>query len=111
MSSYVDELLARCAIAESCGLVSILFDISIASTVIHNHPFIFWFRLGAISPHLVDFGTQDDIFSEEHRTATWGEDYTPPASAPSECGTSCPMGEADSKPTLVGGTMSNDNME
>ncbi|KAK2946605.1 hypothetical protein BLNAU_18441 [Blattamonas nauphoetae] len=47
-------------------------------TITHSS---FGFRLGAISPHLVDFGTQDDIFSEEHRTATWGEDYTPPAPA------------------------------
>ncbi|KAK2959006.1 hypothetical protein BLNAU_6022 [Blattamonas nauphoetae] len=47
-------------------------------TITHSY---FGYFIGVVSPHLVDFGTQDDVFDEEHGTATWGEDYTPPAPA------------------------------
>ncbi|KAK2944633.1 hypothetical protein BLNAU_20432 [Blattamonas nauphoetae] len=39
------------------------------------------YRYGAISPHLVDTGTHEDLFRETRGRATWGFRYTPPAPA------------------------------
>ncbi|KAK2942938.1 hypothetical protein BLNAU_22149 [Blattamonas nauphoetae] len=47
-------------------------------TITHSYREYF---IGAVSAHLVYTGTQIDIFIEEHGTATWGQDYTPPAPA------------------------------
>ncbi|KAK2961616.1 hypothetical protein BLNAU_3414 [Blattamonas nauphoetae] len=45
-------------------------------TVTHS---CFGFRFGAVSAHLVDTGTQNDIWDEGHGIAVWKRDYEPPA--------------------------------
>ncbi|KAK2961623.1 hypothetical protein BLNAU_3421 [Blattamonas nauphoetae] len=45
-------------------------------TITHSS---FGFRFGAVSAHLVDTGTQNDIWDEGHGIATWRRNYEPPA--------------------------------
>ncbi|KAK2951646.1 hypothetical protein BLNAU_13385 [Blattamonas nauphoetae] len=39
------------------------------------------YRFGAVSPHLLDTGTQNDIWDEPNGRACWGKNSTPPAPA------------------------------
>ncbi|KAK2951679.1 hypothetical protein BLNAU_13418 [Blattamonas nauphoetae] len=47
-------------------------------TITHSY---YGFRCGAVSPHLVDTGTQADIWNQQHGRACWGYKYSPPARA------------------------------